>query len=633
MAKSKGKLSGWVGRVWTSGSGLIADAIQDAARLFPVGDPNRELVARALAVPLYKIVRLNAAKTEESYTAIGQILAKNMRGETAGEILERLRADTPPVLSESDKEHLRGLDENRRAVIFRIVVSISWFCIGRATDRSQTVKDFAVALNLSDTVRQSIHEDVRKEQAKSYAVSYTGIICALLVILIFILTASYLSSIFFGLMLAFFLIPLQQIFNRTLFGDWYLGVLRKLDFRFRRADSEQRRTLEVGLPRRAASHSALFTFIFVILIGVTAVATLLLTSISYVNDTGRGIRSFADTVVTEEQQRRNETDSALVILDTAVVVQTDSDILLSSEYFANLLAGIVHRIDSFAERFHEYPAVQESIHRFAENISKPEQRHKIGRYIAEQVQEFLPGLLKFFGSSVRMGIDLLLSLVFCAIFMQMFAVEIAKAHARNRQMKPGAYIVESLVESDWIPDFPKSAADEAATILDNVLDKIKAWLRGYLGIILIEAPIYIVAFMLIGVPYAVPLGIVSACSLLVPVLLMTACVIVAFFLTLSIPDVRLLDFIWMGGLYLAMGYFENFVLYPRVGKKLDLTLLETLAAVLLGGYFFGLAGLLLAIPVMGVMKYLLPLIWQCWFPPRRITEAAAHSPETPPQNP
>jgi predicted PurR-regulated permease PerM len=56
---------------------------------------------------------------------------------------------------------------------------------------------------------------------------------------------------------------------------------------------------------------------------------------------------------------------------------------------------------------------------------------------------------------------------------------------------------------------------------------------------------------------------------------------------------------------------EQLFLYPAfVGEALGLNILETLIVVLLGGLFAGLAGMIFAVPVASVLKFLIPRLYQ-----------------------
>ena len=69
--------------------------------------------------------------------------------------------------------------------------------------------------------------------------------------------------------------------------------------------------------------------------------------------------------------------------------------------------------------------------------------------------------------------------------------------------------------------------------------------------------------------------------------------------------------------YILIIYFvlhsivEQLFLYPAlVGEALGLNVLETLIVVLLGGVFSGITGMILAVPVASILKFIIPRIYR-----------------------
>ena len=137
-------------------------------------------------------------------------------------------------------------------------------------------------------------------------------------------------------------------------------------------------------------------------------------------------------------------------------------------------------------------------------------------------------------------------------------------------------------------------------------------MRGYLWIIIIETAIYITAFLLLGIPYAIPLGMVAGMTVLLPFLgpLISLVLTIGVCLVSGHADVTLC--LTLAGVYFVMNsIIEQLFLYPAfVGEALGLNILETLIVVLLGGLFAGLAGMIFAVPVASVLKFLVPRLYQ-----------------------
>ena len=136
-----------------------------------------------------------------------------------------------------------------------------------------------------------------------------------------------------------------------------------------------------------------------------------------------------------------------------------------------------------------------------------------------------------------------------------------------------------------------------------------------MGIIIIETSIYVVAFLLLGVPYAILLGVIAGLTVLLPFLgpLISLAITIIVCLVTGHADLTLC--LSLVGLYFVMNsIIEQLFLYPAfVGEALGLNVLETLIVVLLGGLFAGLAGMIFAVPVASVLKFLIPRLYQSFF--------------------
>ena len=135
------------------------------------------------------------------------------------------------------------------------------------------------------------------------------------------------------------------------------------------------------------------------------------------------------------------------------------------------------------------------------------------------------------------------------------------------------------------------------------LDTILAtFLRGQLLLILVLAVYYSCGFLLVGVPMAIVVGLISGLGHLVPYLGPTLSLLMGLILILA-------DF---SGIQQLLGFFavvglaqllESFVLTPRlVGKRLGLSPLHTILSLLIFGKLLGFLGLLLAIPLSAMCK-------------------------------
>ena len=125
---------------------------------------------------------------------------------------------------------------------------------------------------------------------------------------------------------------------------------------------------------------------------------------------------------------------------------------------------------------------------------------------------------------------------------------------------------------------------------------------------------WLLAFLL-GVPYAVPLGMIAGITVLLPFLGPLISLGLTVIVCLATGQGSLTLCLTLVGVYFVMNsIIEQLFLYPAfVGEALGLNILETLIVVLLGGLFAGIAGMIFAVPVASVLKFLIPRLYQSFF--------------------
>ena len=212
-------------------------------------------------------------------------------------------------------------------------------------------------------------------------------------------------------------------------------------------------------------------------------------------------------------------------------------------------------------------------------------------------------------------LNTLLAIFFFSFFLSKMAVSHRRHSGDSADTKEGDYLVQSLFETSWLPTTSEETLRSAAEVINEVFFKLKTWVRGYLWIIIIETAIYITVFLLLGVPYAVPLGAVAGLTVLLPFLgpLVSVVLTIGVCVVTGHADLTLLGLI--GATYVTMKMIgAQLVRYPAaVGDALGLNIVETLIVVLLGGLFAGLAGMIFAVPVASVLKFLIPRLYQSFF--------------------
>jgi predicted PurR-regulated permease PerM len=142
--------------------------------------------------------------------------------------------------------------------------------------------------------------------------------------------------------------------------------------------------------------------------------------------------------------------------------------------------------------------------------------------------------------------------------------------------------------------------EKAQTILRRVENKLGAWLRGQIVLsLLIGASVYI-GLTLLGIPYALPLAIITGILEIVPMIGPIISAIPAVIIAFTISPVDALIVI---GLYIVIQQLEGHLVVPQVMKRaVGLNPLLVILAISIGGRLLGIGGALLAVPIAVVFQ-------------------------------
>lgn len=152
----------------------------------------------------------------------------------------------------------------------------------------------------------------------------------------------------------------------------------------------------------------------------------------------------------------------------------------------------------------------------------------------------------------------------------------------------------------------KLVKTEKEYILIDVLTEVKVVIQSYVVGLLIETGVVAVlttgGLMLLGVPYAVLLGVITAVLNLIPYVgIMIAAGITILATLVNTTDLSIV--LGVIGLSVLVQLIDNNLLVPRiVGNKVRINALASMLAVIIGGTIAGVAGMFLAIPLIAIIK-------------------------------
>ena len=155
--------------------------------------------------------------------------------------------------------------------------------------------------------------------------------------------------------------------------------------------------------------------------------------------------------------------------------------------------------------------------------------------------------------------------------------------------------------------FPAGQRQRVREILGDVYGTLQRWLLGQLVSMTIIGVLSTVALSLIGMPFALLLGVFSGLVSFIPFLGPMISVIPPLLLALLGDPI---DALWVVLAYAGIQLVESYVIYPLVmSRAVSLHPAVVMFALLIMGTLFGFAGVLLAVPLVTVVHVLLRELW------------------------
>ncbi len=160
-------------------------------------------------------------------------------------------------------------------------------------------------------------------------------------------------------------------------------------------------------------------------------------------------------------------------------------------------------------------------------------------------------------------------------------------------------VMKNGIESFLASVVPHKYEDYAISLWKRAEIKVGRWLQGQLLLGLIVGLIVYIGLSLMGIRFALILGLMAMVLEIVPVAGPILAAIPAVFLAfLQSPSMGL----WVIVFYVAVQQLENHVLVPLVlGKTIGLNPVVVIMALLIGGKLSGIIGAILAVPIATVI--------------------------------
>jgi predicted PurR-regulated permease PerM len=150
--------------------------------------------------------------------------------------------------------------------------------------------------------------------------------------------------------------------------------------------------------------------------------------------------------------------------------------------------------------------------------------------------------------------------------------------------------------------FKSTKVSKVNSVISKIYEVVQSYLLGLFFVILIVAILNSAGLMILKIDYAIFLGTFAAFLLLIPYIGITIGSLLPIIIALLTKD-SLLYAVAVLGLFLAVQALEsNFITPYVVGSKVSINSFVAIIALLLGGQLWGMAGLVLALPFIAIIK-------------------------------
>lgn len=150
--------------------------------------------------------------------------------------------------------------------------------------------------------------------------------------------------------------------------------------------------------------------------------------------------------------------------------------------------------------------------------------------------------------------------------------------------------------------FPGQEREEIRTVLTLSIATYYNFIKGMAVVYLIVGILNSTGLLLLGIPHAVLFGFIASVLTFIPYI----GILIGSLLPVTMAWITY-DSVWgplgVVGIFAFVQYLEANLIFPwAVSKRLQVNTLVTLVAVFLGGIIWGMAGLILFVPFLGIVK-------------------------------
>ncbi len=442
-----------------------------------------------------------------------------------------------------------------------------------------------------------------RPKADTFVAPAHGFIPVFVILVLFILAAVFIKSLFFGILAAVLSFHFEQFLERRFFATKFMRGLHDFCVRLNApfAAFRKRITRRFGDEPRAAEADC-------------------------------PLEQEQSNGLSEAENRRIATHASAMTVILVVIVT----VLLAwaAVHFLRPFAAVSgDSVSQWAQNNHVVEKLEQKVGELLDRLDPPTEenagmnvRERLRNRFSEAMEQHNADLAKYtfragneivknaFHITAWVGtfaFDLVMFLFFYYYFLLRMAVFAAGREDFGQNL--GEWAVSSIYESGWLPDASEHERTGAAHIINHIYKMFRAWLVGYFWIIVLETILYALIFIPFNVPFWPILSLIAGSTILLPFL----GPVLAAILSVIVAVIFAQEGIVMPIIGISLAYLlihvilEQLLLYPvLVGEAIGLTLVETIIVVLLGAVVAGISGMILAVPAAALLKLLVPLFYQ-----------------------
>ncbi len=156
-------------------------------------------------------------------------------------------------------------------------------------------------------------------------------------------------------------------------------------------------------------------------------------------------------------------------------------------------------------------------------------------------------------------------------------------------------------ETFFLRLFQDKDAEKVKMITEQITHVSQSYLTGRAMSIMIDATLYSIGLLIVGVKNAVLLGCIAATLTVIPYVGTVLGGLMPVMMALLTQNIQ--TALWAGVVLLVIQTIDNYFIEPNVvGGEVNLSALSSILGIILGGMIWGVAGMILFLPLIAIIK-------------------------------